>query len=145
VVPPARRQIAKSNDLFSTVIEPMAGNNSFGPHQRLISGGQFDRVFKKNIRSADQYFLVLARTNHLTYARLGMAISRKAAGDAVPRNLLKRLVRESFRCTEITNLAVDLIVMARPAAAKTDNNTLLKSLDQHWSRVEKRCAPFLKS
>lgn len=113
---------------------------SFTPQQRLLQAEQFNRVFNKNKRSRDQYFIVLASPNHLPYARLGLAVSRKAAGDAVPRNRLKRLIRESFRLHQPLEPSVDCVVMARPGAAQQESSTLLKSLDKHWTRVVKQCA-----
>lgn len=114
--------------------------HSFRRRQRLVTGTDFDRVFKKNHRSRDQHFIVLARHNNLPYARLGMAISRKAAGDAVPRNRLKRMVRESFRNTPENFPGVDCVVMARPGAAKQGGDILLKSLSKHWAQVTRACA-----
>ncbi len=114
--------------------------NQFSRLQRLLSGTQFDRVFRKNKRSRDQFFIVLARPNQLPYARLGLAISRKAAGDAVPRNRLKRLIRESFRMLPVNDIGLDFVVMAKPGAATNGNDTLLKSLDKHWARVQRQCA-----
>ena len=114
--------------------------NSFARHQRLLSGRQFDRVFKKNKRSRDQFFVVLARPNQLPYPRLGLAVSRKAAGDAVPRNRLKRLIRESFRTLPEDYPGLDCVVMAKPGVANQSNDTLYKSLAKHWTRVHTQCA-----
>lgn len=114
--------------------------NSFSRRQRLLTGAQFDRVFKKNERSRDQFFIVLARPNQLPYPRLGLAISRKAAGDAVPRNRLKRLIRESFRALPEDYPGLDVVVMAKPGVANQTNATLFKSLVRHWTRVQTQCA-----
>ena len=51
-------------------------------------------------------------------ARLGMAVSTRAAGNAVNRNRLRRLIRESFRMHRQEMPAVDVFVTARAAAAK---------------------------
>ena len=50
-------------------------------------------------------------------ARLGMAVSIRAAGNAVNRNRLRRLIRESFRMHREEMPAVDVLVTARAAAA----------------------------
>jgi len=118
---------------------PKPTSNLYTRKQRLLNGVQFDRVFRNNKRSRDQFFIVLAAPNQLTYARLGLAISRKAAGDAVPRNRLKRLIRESFRTWPNFALGLDLVVMAKPGAARYDNDILSKSLNKHWDRVQKQC------
>jgi len=68
-----------------------------------------------------------------------MAISRKAAGSAVQRNRMKRIIRESFRVHRMQLPAVDLVVMSRPEAAKVDNSQLRQSLDKHWRRVKAKC------
>ncbi len=129
-----------ANDQRTGLFRLMPNTNSFTRHQRLLSGAQFDRVFKKNHRSRDQFFIVLARPNQLPYPRLGLAISRKAAGDAVPRNRLKRLIRESFRTLPGDYPGLDFVVMAKPGLAAQSNDTLLKSLDKHWTRVHRQCA-----
>ncbi|MBS1225128.1 MAG: ribonuclease protein component, partial [Proteobacteria bacterium] len=76
----------------------MAGGARFPRRVRLAGQHAFAGVFARPVKSSDSNFIVLARANDLTYARLGLAISRKVAKSAVARNRLKRIVRESFRC-----------------------------------------------
>jgi ribonuclease P protein component len=65
-------------------------------------------------------------------ARLGMAVSARAAGNAVNRNRLRRLIRESFRMHREKLPAVDLLVTARAAAAKATNREVFASLESLW-------------
>ncbi len=104
----------------------------FPRQARLLNGTQFRRVFEQAERSADRFFTVLGRPNGEEGARLGLAISKKVDKRAVGRNRIKRLVRESFRQHREQLQAVDLVVMARPAATRADNETLLKALERHW-------------
>ena len=84
--------------------------------------------------------MVIARPNGLEHARLGLAVGVKAAGNAVNRNRIKRLVRESFRNRQIDLPALDLVVNARPAAGKAANAEIAGSVAALWTRIAQRCA-----
>ena len=106
---------------------------------RLLKADEFNRVFDKATRSSDQYFTVLARLNENGYPRLGLAISKKKAKLAVTRNRLKRLIRESFRLNQHELCSADFIVLAGHKSANANNDRLLKSLEQHWQKLNKLC------
>lgn len=117
----------------------MAGTKGFPRQHRLRSKVEFDRVFERNARSSDAYFSVLARPNEIGHARLGLAISKKAAADAVDRNRLKRMIREHFRLS-VALPALDFVVSARSAAVLQSPTALRASLALHWQKVIERCA-----
>ena len=73
--------------------------------------------------------------------RLGLAIAARIVGNAVRRNRIKRLIRESFRQHQHELPAVDLVVNARAGARDADNAAITRSLEQHWRTVVKQCAP----
>lgn len=107
---------------------------------RLLTSAQFGRVFAGAERVADRYFTVLGTSNACGEARLGLAISRRAARRAVDRNRIKRVVRESFRHHRPGLPALDIVVMARPSAATAASEELDRALDKLWQRLVKRCA-----
>jgi ribonuclease P protein component len=75
------------------------------------------------------------RPNGLDHARLGLAISKRVSKRAVERNRIKRLVRESFRRTRLGLPPIDLVVMAREAAAGVPGTELLAELEALWRRL----------
>jgi len=73
--------------------------------------------------------------------RLGLAIGAKVIGNAVARNKLRRIIRESFRHAQHRLPAVDLIVGARSAARGAPATRIRESLDGLWHKVATTCAP----
>lgn len=108
--------------------------------QRLRQKPEFDRVFERAQRSSDAYFAVLARPNEAGVARLGLAVSVKAAGSGVARNRIKRLAREAFRTFD-GRPALDFVVTARPGLAAQPNPVLRASLDRHFRALAERAQP----
>ena len=83
--------------------------------------------------------MVIARPNEVGHARLGLAVGVKAAGNAVNRNRIKRIVRESFRRQQELP-AVDMVVNARAAAGQATNAQIDASVIALWARIRERCA-----
>jgi ribonuclease P protein component len=106
---------------------------------RLGSPADFQNVFENAQRSADTYLTVLARPNKRGHARLGLAIAKKSIRNAVDRNRVKRLIRESFRLRQMGFGGVDFVVMARPLAKQASNEILQSALAKHWASLTKRC------
>ncbi|MES9966781.1 MAG: ribonuclease P protein component [Sedimenticola sp.] len=115
-----------------------AAKARFPRSARLLKPAEFSRVFERPRKSVDNCFTVLFRDNNLEEARLGLAISKKNVRRAVDRNLIKRLVRESFRCQREQLGGLDIVVMARRNLPATDRSALRSSLDKHWSNLVKR-------
>jgi ribonuclease P protein component len=64
-----------------------------------------------------------------------LAVGVRAAGNAVNRNRVKRVVREAFRHIHQELPAVDLVVNARPAAGKASNADMTASVMALWNRI----------
>jgi len=110
----------------------------FSRQSRLLKPAEFKTVFQQPIRSGDDCFRILARTNDIQRHRLGMAVSKKACARAVGRNRIKRVVRESFRALmsgTVPDKALDFVVLPTAAATNQSNKTLDESLSTHWKRL----------
>ena len=83
---------------------------------------------------------VLATPNSLNGPRLGIVISRKAAGSAVARNRIKRQVRESFRHWQSKLGSLDIVVIGRAGIAMQPNRDLAQALEKIWKRLMDSCA-----
>lgn len=68
-----------------------------GKQHRLDKPSQYKAVFSNATRAHAGVFFIRSCDNRCGVPRLGLAFSVRAAGKAVARNRLKRLVRESFR------------------------------------------------
>ena len=105
-------------------------------HYRLLGAAQYQQVFRHcEVKANDRLITVLAVSNDLQHPRLGTAVSIKAAGNAVKRNRIKRLLRESFRLHRALLGSFDLVVLVRPGISSLSNQQLLNALDTHWRTI----------
>lgn len=105
------------------------------PANRLKNASEFSFVFEDAKAVHGRFFTLLFRINDKNTARLGVVVSKKNVGQAVIRNRLKRVIRESFRqATEIVP-KVDIIVLAKRGAGNQTNLELFKDLSKIWHRL----------
>ena len=90
---------------------------------RLLLPAEFQRVFRSGRRSVGQCFQLhyLAAGDA---ARLGLAVSRKVARQAVVRNRIRRIAREAFRHARHALPAGDYVLVARREAATASRQAL---------------------
>lgn len=111
----------------------------FSRQQRLLNAASFDAVYSRRVRVGDDYFSVNGAPNQLGQARLGLSIGAKSVGNAVARNRVKRVVRESFRHAALDLAGLDVVVGARNGARSAHNAQLRESLDGLWKKIRERC------
>jgi ribonuclease P protein component len=118
----------------------MPGRLTLPARLRLRRKSDFDATYARGRRMGDGFFSVTATLNQAGAARLGTAVAVRAAGNAVARNRIRRIIKESFRLHQRDIPAVDMVVSARPAAARASGAELRQSLAALWKRVGEQCA-----
>jgi ribonuclease P protein component len=117
----------------------------FPREARLLSGGEFKRVFDARQVESNRYFRIhwAERPERedqpapcSSGPRLGLAIAKRVARRAVDRNRIRRIAREAFRQRRHLMRPVDFVVLARPPATEADSRTLKLALEQLWLRFE---------
>ena len=107
----------------------------FGPERRLRRRNDFSKILSGGIRLNVQVVTIVVRPNEADHPRLGLAVSRRVARSAVTRHRLKRHIRESFRHHTESLAGLDVVVLARPGAAKMDSGRLRGVLTRGWCRA----------
>ena len=103
--------------------------------QSLKLNRDFRRVYK-GASFAGGYTVVYARKNRAEYNRLGLTVS-KSAGNAVVRNRLKRLMRESYRLMEDgIKTGYDIVIVARNRAADKKMQDIKKDISYSLHKLD---------
>ncbi|HED12757.1 MAG TPA: ribonuclease P protein component [Gammaproteobacteria bacterium] len=92
-------------------------HHGFEKSQRLLKPTAFRQVLRQHHQTRSRSFTISTAVNQQGHARLGIAVSRKVSKRAVVRNRIKRQIRETFRCHHVTSVALDIVLIAKPAAA----------------------------
>ena len=111
---------------------------TFEPRKRLHQPAEFRAVRQRGKRVSDAFFSLSVLANEGSQPRLGLAIATRTFGNAVARNYIKRLARESFRINQHDLPAVDVTVSARDAARHAVPADLRASLEKHWKTLSQR-------
>jgi ribonuclease P protein component len=106
------------------------------PHAaRVVRPADFVCLRKNGRRIATPLFNAQAMAGSAGTARLGLAVSRRVSPDAVRRNRIKRIARESFRHVRSDLPVFDILLIARESADAQDNATLRADLEALWRRI----------
>lgn len=108
---------------------------------RLTKPSHFAAVFAGRQKLCGRFFCVYWVGNRVGEARLGLVVPKRVARQAVARNLLKRLIREAFRCWPGRHWSIDLVVrVADPAAQTATRREVRAALSELLARLDARLA-----
>ncbi len=110
---------------------------SFPKKCRLVSESDFQSVFRQSKKISRPSLRVLYKPNQLPHARLGVLVSKRFVRKAVSRQLLKRLVRESFRHHQAQLAGFDVLVMPQKACDQQTKPIFRQEVDNAWRFIQK--------
>jgi ribonuclease P protein component len=109
--------------------------NGFRDKHRLRKTDEFSSVFAFRRVIRGNHFDLLYRPNTLATARLGLVVAKKFVHSAVKRNLVKRVVRESFRLARMGLQHHDIVVRVSNRMNDCDRNALRSEIDSLFDRL----------
>ncbi len=101
---------------------------------RITKAREYARIFKQGKHTHGKFWQIISTPSDNNNSTLGLAVSKKIHKRAVDRNLLKRLVRETFRLNQENLKGIELVVMTKNHA-KTDNHILTADLQSLFYKV----------
>lgn len=128
---------AAPRDAIASAFEVAAAGVDFGfrSEYRLRKTDEFSSVFAFRRTLRGKHFDILHRPNSADTARLGVVIAKKFVRSAVNRNLLRRIVRESFRLSRMKLPQRDIVVRVSARLDVPDRQALRVEIDEMFARL----------
>lgn len=117
----------------------MSCRHKAAPIASLRDNRAFRQVYQAGRRAAGPLFVIYTFTQEVPRPpRLGLSVNRKV-GNAVVRNRVRRLIKESFRLTPPVS-GRDYVVVARQAAGVLPCASAFAQVDAALGKLRKRLA-----
>jgi ribonuclease P protein component len=107
----------------------------FRSEYRLHKTDEFSSVFAFRRSVRGRHFEVLYRPNAASTARIGVVVAKKFVRSAVKRNLIRRIVRESFRLSRAALPQRDIVVRVSARLNELDRHALRGEIDELFARL----------
>ncbi|MBA3661340.1 MAG: ribonuclease P protein component [Gammaproteobacteria bacterium] len=119
----------------------MQFNTCFSRHERLSSKTDFAQLFdKSNQRKLkSHFFIALHKKNDGSLARLGIVVKKHTVTQAVLRNQVRRVIRESFRQSKELLKGLDIALVLRSNCTALDKRALRVAADKLWLDLISAC------
>jgi ribonuclease P protein component len=100
-----------------------------------LSKADYQSVFDDASKVGQRHLLALYKPNTKFHARVGIIVGKRVANQAVARNQIKRIVRESFRANQVQFPGYDIVVIARQQCDSLDKTQLREGIDKLWQKL----------
>lgn len=107
---------------------------SFTHKDRLLNASQFTHVFDQANKASSDFFTILSRENNVGQARLGIVVAKRRAKRSVDRNIIKRIIRESFRLNKSSLPENDFIVILKRPIKIIMRTKLRQQMETLWKQ-----------
>ncbi len=94
----------------------------------------FKQAFQQGMKLKYGCLTTYTKPNTLGYARLGLAVTKRAVPNAASRNRVKRVIRESFRLNQRLLSGFDIVIAVK-SQCLFNKQVLSCDLDKQWSRL----------
>lgn len=102
---------------------------------RLKTKNQFRNIFHDAQRISGDYFLFFFKANTLGCPRLAIIVSKRSVRNAVDRNRLKRIIKESFRLHQHLISGYDVLIIVSKSIGRINNKELFQCLKKQWLQL----------
>lgn len=109
----------------------------FRGEYRLRKTDEFSSVFAFRRVLRSKHFEALYRPNSIATARIGVVVAKKFVRTAASRNLIRRIVRESFRLLRVDLPPCDIVVRVSARLEKPDRRVLRGEIDALFVRLNR--------
>lgn len=92
----------------------------------------FNYVFQDALKVYGKHTTLLFRPSPKPQPRLGLIVSKKHTKTAVKRNMVRRVIKESFRAKLNGLSSIDVVVLSKAGIVDVDKKTLRQLLDKQW-------------
>ena len=110
----------------------------FQKTHRLLNKAEYKTTLDQPHKISRKEFLLLFKANQKSHARLGLMVGKKVSALAVTRNLIKRVIRESFRVNQDQLQGWDVVVITRHPCGKLSKDQLREGMNHLWERLIKQ-------
>ena len=113
-------------------------SNCFPRHHRVKTWPEFKQVLRKGKRFYHPYLTLYHYPNGLEISRLGVIISKRNVRLATRRNTMRRIARETYRCSARQIPGMDCVVIFQAGANKGNKRLLKQCLEQLITKLVSR-------